>query len=606
MTVAELRLYSYGIDRTRGDIPIFATAAAEAAAGGGSGVTAPSLVFSSVKVRRDPYPQTIEVSIDASSMGTLELCDTAVIRIGSVDRWYFITGYEEVTNSAYPNSSTNRMNIRISLEYIPITTGLSLASTVDLIPERMPSATPRMIQNWTESILMKATPATALPRLPKCPIVKRGNVSVTKNVQPFWCEVIYTNSDIIHRVGLFLSPYYDDSVVTPYKSESLMAGYNLNLSQIDLYPSLTMVMNSPSYLGITGTITDINISEFCPYETIIATSENPYEQYIRIKNRAETELIPTQTFTTGIYHYYAYNMDNWSLDHFGSGSNDAYYPKTNEGTMTFTFSEFEKHNGNLILKDSMRNNVYNLSKELMSTSITADYRCYSDTSNIYITLAFGEFQTTMAGYKIPWSTSMWEQYRAYNLQYDRQALQNNIDMVNRDVEIALTDSAANGIIGGAIGGAVGGGGAVGAGLGLITGISSFASSAVSADIKRNQQIDKLRREQRLTEQRMRNGQATMNNTSYGFNVINMVNKFGGSEFIFQLPADFTETEFNAQTALWGYPSNKVKQDTVALTAGYWKGRILNFTSTMNNTSAGELSDLMVRQFDDGVRLKQVS
>ena len=49
MTIAEVRLYSYGLDRARGDIPIFATAAAEAAAGAGTGVTTPTLTFSSVK-----------------------------------------------------------------------------------------------------------------------------------------------------------------------------------------------------------------------------------------------------------------------------------------------------------------------------------------------------------------------------------------------------------------------------------------------------------------------------------------------------------------------------------------------------------------------------
>lgn len=604
MSIAQVRLYSYGLDRSRGDVPIFATAAAEAAAGGGTGVIAPSLTFSQVKVRRDPYPQNIEVSIDASNMGTLELCDVAVMKIGSVDRWYWITGYEEITNSAYPNSTSNRMNIRISLEYIPATTGLTLASTVDILPERLPSATPRIMQNWTQSVLRKATPGTALPGLPKCPLVHRGGSLYDKLVPPLWCEIVYTTSSgYVRRKGIFLSSY-NNQIASG--GENLAAGPQFSLSQVDLYPSLSQIIgDAATYLNISGTITDINISEFCPYQTVVKDTSVGYgEQYIRIISNTNAELAPTQTYTTGIYHYYAYTLDKYNLDYFGGYDATTY--KLNEGTLSFTFTSFEKHNGNLILKDSMRNNVFNLSRELMDTSITADYTVYSDSSNIYITIAFGEFQVTLSGYKLPWGTSMWTQYRAYNLQYDRQALQNNIDIVNRDVEIGLTDSAANSIVGGVIGGAVGGGGAIGAGIGAITGISSFATSAISADLKRRQQIDKLQREQRLTEQRMRNGPTTMNNTAYGFNVIRMITEFGGSEFILQMPADFTETEFNAQTALWGYPSNKVKQSSVSLSAGYWKGLITAFANTINNTSSGELSNLMVEQFDNGLRLKQVS
>ena len=64
MSFADVRLYSYGVDRVRADVPIFATAAAEAAAGTGTGTTPASFSFKNVKVRRDPGDQAIQVSID--------------------------------------------------------------------------------------------------------------------------------------------------------------------------------------------------------------------------------------------------------------------------------------------------------------------------------------------------------------------------------------------------------------------------------------------------------------------------------------------------------------------------------------------------------------
>ena len=612
MTVAEVRLFIYGIDRANGDVPIFATAAAEDAAATGTGTVQPSLTFTQVKVRRDPYPQTIEVSISETSMNTLELCDVAVIRIGNINRWYWVTGYQEITNSAYTNGTANRMNVAISLEYIPVTTGLTLNSKIDIIPERTPSATPRVMQNWTQSIIKQSTPSVAFPSLPKIPKVKRGTVFYNTDTPVLWCEVIYTQNNIVHKLGMFISAYlyhYVGSIST--NSECIAASqYMTPLSSegVQIYPSLTNIINNANtYLNISGTITDINISEFCPYETVKGTSNFGVEEYLRLKNLSGNELTPTERYAASGYHYYAYEMDNWTLKVVGtaSGVNDA-YPKPAEGSISLSLSSFEQKNGNIILKDTMRNNVFSVPRELMASTLTFDYIVYSDLSNIYITLALGEFQTTLSGYKIPWATSMWSQYRAYNLQYDRQALQNNIDMANRDMEIGLMDSAVNGIIGGVIGGAITKGGATGAAVGAGTGLSSFIGGAITNNLRREQQIDKLQREQRLTEQRMKNGPATMNNTSYGNNVIDMFLKFGGSEFILQMPADFTETEFNNQTAIWGYPSNKVLQTNLVLTAGYWKGMIRKMTNTINNAHAGELSNMMVEQFDNGLRLKQVS
>ena len=603
MTVAALRLYSYGLDRSRGDVPIFATATAAAAAGGGTGTTPASLTFSNVKVRRDPYPQSVEVSIDASNMPTLELCDTAVVRMGSTDRWYWITGYEEVTNSAYPNSTSNRMNVRIALEYIPVTTGLSLASTVDILPERLPSATPRMVQNWTQSIMLQATPTVALPALPKLGTIVKGSGLSTATTGLMWCEVSFVTGNSVKRYGMFIS---NKAVYGSSFTHHIFAGPGNSTGDYDLYPSLAQVMSDPiTYLGISGaTVTDVNISEFCPYKTVKATTNNGIEQYIRIVSKNNTQMTPTNVYTFTGMKYHIYDLTSSYIDWAGTG-NEGSVPQYNKGSITVTLSSYEAANGQLSVKDSMRNDIITFPREITGTSMSINYFVYSDSNNIYLTLEYEGCQVTLPGYKIPWATSMWDTYRSFSLQFDRQALQNNIDAANREMNIALTDAATNGIIGGAVSGAMVGG-AAGAGLGAFTGVSSLISGAVSGNIRREETIRKLTRDQELTEQRMKGGASTMNNTGTSYGVIRMINEYGGASLIYKAPADFTETEYNAQTAEWGYPSNKVKQSTVSLTAGYWKGRITTFANTMNNTSAGELNNMMVEQFDNGLRLKKVS
>ena len=600
MTVAELRLYSYGIDRSRGDVPIFATAAAEAAAASGSGVTAPSLTFTQVKVRRDPYPQTVEISIDASNMGALELCDIAVMKIGSVNRWYWITGYQEVTNSAYPNSSTNRMNISISLEYIPVTTGLTLNSTVDILPERMPSATPRVMQNWTESIMTKATPAITLPALNKLPKMKLTGISV----QVLWCEVAFKSGSVIIRYGFFVAAEAYTNSTADYDAPQNLRRKADSGGVAQVWPSIYDISEgnimSCFGTGALSDIIDISISEFCPYDYKITSIDSNFDGIALINVAGNEPLINAHTYNGVSYYFYGI------IEGSANSQLSAWAMKENNTTITLTPSAFERQNGRYVIKDSQKNPIMTIPGALMEATMSIEAYTYSDTSGIYSFFKYKDIVGIIRGSKIAWGTSQWETYKAYSMQYDRQALQNNIDIANKDMEIGLVDSAINGVVGGVIGGALAGGGPTGAAVGGATGLTSLVGGAITANMRREQQIDKLKREQELTEQRMRNQPGTANNTTYGYGFISMIRKYGGAEITLEMPADFTETEFNAQTAIWGYPSNKVKQSNVSLTAGYWKGRIITFTNTINNTSAGELSNFMVEQFDNGLRLKQVS
>jgi len=592
MSFAQVRLYAYGLDRSRGDVPIFATAAAEAAAGAGTGVTTPSLTFSNVKVRRDPYPQSIEVSIDASNMDTLELCDVAVMKIGSVDRWYWITGYEEVTNSAYPNSSVNRMNVRISLDYIPVTTGLTLASTMDIIPERMPAATPRVMQNWTQSIMRKGSLTTSIPQdIGQIPNWSNGDFSSRDFV---WVEVVYADTSGIRRIGWFsFSRTYDDMSDAPTPS-------NPGAETKFTYPGLTTTINKPlGCAGLTGTVYDICISEFCPYGVKMRAVGGKYIPDIYDYN--------TSTYLSSIYAYIGGSALGSHYIYFDVDRLETIYLAgiTNRKNITITLTDFEKHNANIQIRDTVHNAVMTIPPEKNDNTMTITSETYSDTSGIYTRFTFDDQSVVVPGTHLPFASSIWENYRNFNMQFDRQAVQNNIDAAQRNVNVAITSGISNGIVGGVIGGALTGG-PVGAGVGALTGATSIGSSILTAQMTLENTRKELNANQQLTEQRMQAQPSTIINCPSGAHYIKFSHIIGGSDIIALLPSDFLSTDWDKQTALWGYPSNKVRQNTVSLTAGYWKGRIMAFTSTINNTSTGELNDLMVRQFDNGLRLKQVS
>ena len=45
--------------------------------------------------------------------------------------------------------------------------------------------------------------------------------------------------------------------------------------------------------------------------------------------------------------------------------------------------------------------------------------------------------------------------------------------------------------------------------------------------------------------------------------------------------------------------------TKTISAGYWKGRIVNTAATMNNTGKGVLMNLMIESFDNGIKLVKI-
>ena len=614
MSFARVKLHNLGVSRERSEVPVFSTEALQLYYG--TDTIYSTRVFEKVKVRRSLEPQAIELNVtDLTSLLDCDVCSFAYYYYnGSEDmtvneqdlQWFYITGYEEITYKGVPPSSAD-MNMRLYLEPIPVTSYMTQSTKFDILPERTPTATARVMQNWTQSIMVETSTTTSLPQLPKIGTVKKGSVGTSKDVNVLWCEISYIVGNEVKRYGIFIP---SKQVYESVMGENVYAGSNNNLSARDLYPSLRNIMNDPiTYLGITGaTVTDVNISEFCPYIVTKKNTDITDEQYIRIIAVNDSEIAPTATYTPAGFTYYAYDLTYLYLEWAPSTGNPGSQPKLNKGTLSITLTDFEKYNGQLSIKDSMRNDVLTFPRENLDSPMTVNYFTYSDLNNIYLVLEYMGTQITLPGHKIPWATSMWDTYRSFSLQFDRQALQNNIDASNREMNIALIDAAATGIIGGALAGALTGG-AAGAGLGLFTGGSSFVGSAISGGLKREEEIRKMTRDQELTEQRMKGGASTMNNNGVSTGVINMINQFGGAEFVFRMPEGFTSTEWTAQTAVWGYPSNKVLAAAQTFSAGYWKGRVMSFVGLINNANSGDNGiqiDRIVSQIENGIRVKIIS
>lgn len=613
MSFAKVGLHSLGVNKERGEVPVFITKTLQ--------INYASLLsvvsHDKVKVRRSLEPQAIE--IDVPDISKILKCDTCSfifynVATGTLNQntndimWFYITGFEEITWQ-HGAGTTVTSNVRLYLEPIPITSYMDGDTVFSILPERLPSATAHIMQNWTDSIMVKTVPNTVFPTLPKTPTAGTAPLKRT-----LWCEVVFTSTNNLRKFGFFT--YAEDISGPPDntgtrnvftgKPNGTYSGYQEQYQ----YPTLAQIIDDPiTYLAITGAqVVDINVSEYCPYQTRNVTIGS--FEGVALVQADDSVLYASVRYHKGITYggiTFYQGISVYDISSYTSNTTTVGL-KENTGTLTYTLSDYEKNNGQIIFKDTLRNAVLAIPRELNETSMSVDYRVFSDDSNIYLSLQYGDMYSVIPGYKIPWTTSSWDEYRAFNLQYDRQALQNNIDFVNREMNTSIINGASNALIGGVIAGAMTGGAAA-AGIGAATGGASLLTTVISSNLNREMQIDRLTKDQRLTEQRMKNGPSNLNNPAYGYALIWSILSTGGSEMILELPAGFDKDAWEDQTDIWGYPSNKILQTGLSLSDGYWKGRPMTFSGLINAANAGNqgvFTDRIVTQMENGVHIKMIN
>ena len=603
MSFARVKLHHLGVSRERSEVPVFSTEALQLYYG--TDTTYPDRVYDKVKVRRSLEPQVIELHVtDLRTILDCDVCSFAYYHYYGNDemdlntqdlQWFYITGYEEITYKGVPPSYAD-MNIRFYLEPIPVTSYMTQSTKFDILPERMPSATAHVRQNWTQSI-MQTTAATTPISANIGQIISSDDTYTNQNV--FWAEIDYTGfngttpdglpigDNKIRRVGVFVTGEGGTRMQSPVPP----TGSATNSYRWMLLDEL--IQDPLGSLGLTGTVCAINVSQFCPYAVLKSGTEYSIDMNL------STPLMPGSLISGTTYRAY-YDIDSLTLN---------YQQVThNHKDITITLTDFEKENGQVVIRDQNRNVIMDIPVEKNATTMTITEDTFADVSGIYTRFACGDSCIIHNGTSLPWGTSAWEQYRTYNMAYDRQALQNNIDSAYRSMNVTVLNGVSNAVIGGGIAGGMKGGAGAGA-LGVSTGLASAGSSIIGGALQTKYAIKEARIEQDLTEQRMRGSPMTANNLAAGTNYIIQIHRFGGCSISLMMPAGFTDTEWTAQVAIWGYPSNKVLVAAQTFSAGYWKGRVTAFIGLINNDNSGDNGiqmDRIVSQIEEGIRVKIIS
>lgn len=385
------------------------------------------------------------------------------------------------------------------------------------------------------------------------------------------CQVTEDNVVDTRRYGMFVAfgPNGQTDIHVPYNSVSTEGTVT-----DQVYPSIYDILSNPDEVfGVTASsILDVSISERCPYKTSIDTGILPwfriYEWNYSGGDPVEEDVWPSKGLTTSskTKWYWIESMTKY-VEIWGKYS----APVTWEGTTNVSLSNLERGCGTVTIRDEDTANIATI-PTAPSASVTLNLRTLSDYTGLYTYITYNGYQVCLQEGKLPWNGTSWEEYRAYSLAYDRQAMEQSIDFANQRVAVGLAQSAASTIQSAAMGAI--GGNAAGAVTGAVSGAASFAISTWATMRESEISTRETQATQALAERRMAGQPSTPYNTGYGLIYCERTQITPCAVWI-EMPAGLTSSIDADYTACFGYPAEGLR--SVTIQEGYYKGRLYDTT-----------------------------
>ena len=487
------------------------------------------------------YAAGIQTTITIPEFSSYQ--DVNVIEID--DNFYWATAWQE--------STTFNGSITYLCDYMAPTSLLRSGQTVNAYLNRSPTYITRYLSDdWTKG------------RLVLSDLQELGKKLIGASSEPiFWVQItgVDSNGDF-RRFGLFATVNVsDEAFAEPNLAISLPSPHS---GSVGYYPSLLDVMsNIVDFTPLTAdSVKDISISRRAPYDYFNKKVEVGLQTYYCPVLGNSGATIPTYIEATqnGGGTLLTYDMDSImsNLDLL-------------QVTDSWTFDDTDelRMTGSILIRDYNMNIVGSFPAD---EGLTITATTYCDYSGIYTIISNDYRRITIPEGHLPWAGSGWDEYRAYQLAGDRQAMENAIGYAERERFNTSLSGLGEGVVSGALTGALAGtvGGPLGAGIGLITGGISSIATTLGARVDYDIEAGKLRDEQALRELRAKTSMGSGYNVAYGLIYVALTvmdnDLCAGIEA--PLEDDDLLQEYVDRT---GYPCEGLHQ--IAITEGFYKGYI---------------------------------
>lgn len=526
MTVGTANFYKLNGSLSAGEYPLLA-----------SGQDLTSYRLNQATVR---YAAGLQTSITVPIFTNYQ--DVNVIEIGG--SFYWATAWQE--------STTYNGSVTYLCDYMAPTSLLKSGQSISAYLERSPTyITKYLSDDWTKG------------RMVLDDLHQIGTKMSYRSQGPlYWVQITgVDNQGDFRRFGLFASVDITSGNGEPDIGVRLPAP--ASGGAVGLYPSILDVMNNlADFTPLTAdSVKDISITARAPYDYMVKSIQSGLTTYYCPAIGNSTAGTYISASQNGNSSYLTYDVDAILSDSLLN-------PITK--TTTFTDSDAIRMSGSILIRDYNMNIVgtFPINEGLTLTSYT-----YCDYGGIYTIISNGYRRITVPEGHLPWAGSGWDEYRAYQLAGDRQAMENAIGYAERERFNTSLSGLGEGIVSGAVTGAFAGsvGGPIGAGIGVITGGISSIATTLGAGYNYDIEVGKLRDEQALRELRAQTSMGSGYNVAYGLIYITL------TAMEYDLCAG-TETPLNngsdllaAYVARVGYPCEGLQ--TITISAGFYKGYI---------------------------------
>ena len=350
-------------------------------------------------------------------------------------------------------------------------------------------------------------------------------------------------------------------------------------SAVQLYPTLTeIVTDSYDTVGITAsTIQDISISPYCPYEVGTVDFIDPYG-FICLKSGG-ADVYPS-LFKTRMMYKLMVGSEIYAAD-----------PVTR--TVSCTLSNVQKRCSSLYVINQYGNSIgqLNFNDYKGSSSLTLKYTVESDLNGMTLRIEHNSTTIREALPHIPYVGNQWDEYRAYSMSLDRQAMNFAISQSHESLKIQKDTSTMSTILG--------------VGTSLLSGNISGAVNQVAGTLigmqaqDRQQQLsDKAARfSQQMAESRAQSNPPSAYNTGYGMLGVYLFTIFTQRHRLEAwAPSNTGAVQYVNYNSSFGVPCKMINTTATLSADGFYQGRLYELAGdarAINGAKRDRLASLML-------------
>lgn len=436
--------------------------------------------------------------------------------------------------------------------------------------------TPTQIRAYMSNAVSNDTMAHSrhvdLPHNPTITAINNGT-TVYEDRRIYWVEIVTIRQN---KIGFFVwDPRFTSNLSGIYKS--VRAGYSEYY-----YPPYDYFTDPANILGIVADkISAIHISERCPYQ------------------------VTKTTYTRDSLTFDAINLTSHNASRLGDTGYYVYFlSDTGDDVpteITIELNEMERACGSVRLINESGNAIASIPTQYGS-NMTIATKTVSDLSGIFTEVSYnGRIMTTFTEGFVPFYGSAWETYKAYSMSIDREQVTINKQINNAELDVQINQSRGNAMLG--IGMSLGAMditnpvGLVGGAINIAGQIANEALTENAMNTRNQIENKALDMNQQLLEKRMASAPGTAYDTGYGFIYIYNC-EHHPANLRLEMPANLTQSYYDAHVAEFGYPSEGVI--TLTLSAGFIQGKVLN-----DGTLVGEKFDELNRTIQNGLKMKAI-